>query len=115
MPGFSLTLLLLPKSGPWSKDKILSLIDFRPDVPGWPWSSVGPPSDPASREIKGTKAEVSHDNVVQLKSAKPTSFVTAMKNAAKALIDAEPDITRMDLIAGDGDCGLTLKAGALGE
>ncbi|KAH6915961.1 dihydroxyacetone kinase 1 [Coprinopsis sp. MPI-PUGE-AT-0042] len=113
MPGFSLTLLLLPKSGsPWSREKILSMIDFRPDAPGWPWSSVTPPSDPASRDIKGTKTEVSHDSIVQLKSANPTSFVTAMKNAAKSLIDAEPDITRMDMIAGDGDCGLTLKAGA---
>jgi dihydroxyacetone kinase len=27
---------------------------------------------------------------------------------------AEPEITRLDTIAGDGDCGLTLKAGAEG-
>jgi triose/dihydroxyacetone kinase / FAD-AMP lyase (cyclizing) len=37
-----------------------------------------------------------------------------MKSGLEAIIQAEPEITRLDTIAGDGDCGLTLKAGAEG-
>lgn len=46
--------------------------------------------------------------------ADPKAFVESIQKAAKALIDAEPEITRQDTVAGDGDAGLTLKSGALG-
>lgn len=42
------------------------------------------------------------------------AFVEAIKRAANEVITAEPEITRQDQIAGDGDAGLTLKAGAEG-
>lgn len=44
----------------------------------------------------------------------PAGFVSAISRAATALIAAEPEITRQDTIAGDGDAGLTLKVGAEG-
>jgi hypothetical protein len=44
----------------------------------------------------------------------PDLFVKAVQSACQALISAEPEITKYDTIAGDGDCGLTLKAGAEG-
>ena len=37
-----------------------------------------------------------------------------MTRACKALIEAEPELTQQDQIAGDGDAGLTLEAGAKG-
>ncbi len=37
-------------------------------------------------------------------------FVQAIVGVCEGLAKAEPEITRMDTIAGDGDCGLTLKA-----
>jgi dihydroxyacetone kinase len=43
----------------------------------------------------------------------PEKFTTAIRQACNNLISAESEITNMDTIAGDGDCGLTLKAGAL--
>ncbi len=42
------------------------------------------------------------------------AFIDALERACRCLIDAEPEITRQDVIAGDGDAGLTLKAGAEG-
>jgi hypothetical protein len=36
----------------------------------------------------------------------------AVEAACRRLILSEPEITRMDTIAGDGDCGTTLRAGA---
>lgn len=50
------------------------------------------------------KSESSHDDL----------FVQAVIRACEGLLDAESQITRMDQIAGDGDCGMTLKAGAQG-
>ena len=47
-------------------------------------------------------------------AADEKAFVDAVVRAANALIREEPEITRMDNIAGDGDCGLTLKGGAEG-
>ena len=41
-------------------------------------------------------------------------FISAIESALKSVISAEPEITRYDTIAGDGDAGLTLKAGAEG-
>lgn len=37
-----------------------------------------------------------------------------MKRACEAIRAAEPELTRFDTVAGDGDCGLTLKTGAEG-
>lgn len=41
-------------------------------------------------------------------------FLAAIARACKALIAAEPELTEQDQIAGDGDAGLTLEAGAKG-
>jgi dihydroxyacetone kinase len=47
--------------------------------------------------------------------ADPEMMIKAISHACNALIDAEPEITRQDQIAGDGDAGTTLKAGATGQ
>jgi dihydroxyacetone kinase len=41
-------------------------------------------------------------------------FQKAAEVACKKVIEAEPEITKFDTIAGDGDCGLTYKAMAEG-
>jgi dihydroxyacetone kinase len=111
MPGFSITLLLLPREGDASapsSQQLLSLLDDTPNVPGWKWSSAQPPAAKASQFVQSTaKAQQIKPRV--LKAVDPQAFVKNIRQAAKALIEAESEITRMDLIAGDGDCGLTLK------
>jgi dihydroxyacetone kinase len=42
-------------------------------------------------------------------------FERAVERACNALDQAEPEITKMDTISGDGDCGLTLQTGAQGN
>jgi hypothetical protein len=44
-----------------------------------------------------------------------TLFSEAVKSACQSVIKAEPEITKYDTIAGDGDCGTCLKAGAEGK
>ncbi|KAG6832675.1 hypothetical protein H0H87_000857 [Tephrocybe sp. NHM501043] len=114
MPGFSISLLLLPSKETTSAPEqplLLSLLDEHSNAPGWKWSSHLTPHEqillakPASYVAQATSG-------APLKATDSASFNTSIKRACEALISAEPEITQMDTIAGDGDCGLTLKAGA---
>lgn len=120
MPGFSLTLLLLPSpnetgSHPESS-LILSLLDESTNAPGWKWSSGAAPGDISSHATAAAKATQASgeqaSDTAKLTASDPNAFIEAIKRACAALVKEEPEITRMDNIAGDGDCGLTLKAGA---
>ncbi|WVW82122.1 dihydroxyacetone kinase [Kwoniella bestiolae CBS 10118] len=114
MPGFSLTLLLLPgksESAKYSSSQILEYLDAPASAPGWSWTSgkepgvVGEKVDEAAVEDKKGKE-------VDLAPTDPSEFISAIKRSCRALIAAEPELTKQDQIAGDGDAGLTLEAGA---
>ncbi|KAK7044661.1 dihydroxyacetone kinase [Favolaschia claudopus] len=114
MPGFSISLLLLPRADEKHEAaKILSLLDAPAQTPGWKWNSTAPPNTPTplAPTASSTKASTSSSSA-RIAAAQPAEFVAALQRACAALVAAEPEITRMDTIAGDGDCGLTLKAGA---
>lgn len=114
MPGFSVTLLLLPAPDEGNTpdlNLVLSLLDEKPQVPGWKWGSGESPVpyskqdiDTPSGQDEGARGDIRHIAVPN-----PQAFVENIKRAAHAIIKAEPEITKMDSIAGDGDCGLTLK------
>jgi len=113
MPGFSLTLLRLPRSAnevPTSVKEILSLLDAKPETPGWKWASPNAPSITASvgSQFKTLKPQVSGIK----HGGDAHKFEEIIQKACVSLVQAEPEITRLDSIAGDGDCGLTLKGGA---
>jgi triose/dihydroxyacetone kinase / FAD-AMP lyase (cyclizing) len=111
MPGFSVTLLLLPTASSSSPttSHLLSLLDEPADVPGWKWSSrVAPPSQPIATPPR-TSQSISAKTTSGLKVEDSKEFAEGIKRACNALVKAEPQITEMDVIAGDGDCGLTLK------
>lgn len=103
-PGFSLTLLNLSRAG----SEILKLIDAKARAPGWV-SAVAPQEwNPKQLEEKEEVQQELPPSGVTL----PKSFAAPLHKGLDALIAAEPKITEYDLIAGDGDCGETLKAGA---
>ncbi|KAI0820335.1 dihydroxyacetone kinase [Trametes gibbosa] len=119
MSGFSITTLLLPSpSDPKSEapdaSLVLSLLDEPANVPGWKWASgtTPPRADQIASGAKRQESAVGKGDLVLLHAEDTQAFNAAIERACHALIDAEPEITRMDNIAGDGDCGLTLKAGA---
>ena len=109
MPGFSLTLLLLPRPGeayaPSAAD-ILSLLEEGADAPGWKWSSTAPPPSSASQVSDTSTATLDPKAGSHAKISAPDSqaFIDSITKACRALIAAEPEITHMDNIAGDGDC-----------
>ncbi|KPV78333.1 uncharacterized protein RHOBADRAFT_23334 [Rhodotorula graminis WP1] len=128
LPGFSLTLLLLPREGipsPASassstsslsvtSDLLVDLFDAPTDAPAWKWTFKGEPNMKVEKadERKAAKKE---DFPPRVRAATDSKlFMSALSEALKSVIHAEPEITRYDTIAGDGDAGLTLKAGAEG-
>lgn len=110
MPGFSITLLKLPSksnSGSFpSQDLLLSLLDAPAEASGWGWVSH---KSPVPLDTQLTQSTLSSDKPISTTSVLPSVIVEPIRRACQALIKAEPELTRMDTIAGDGDCGLTLK------
>jgi dihydroxyacetone kinase len=136
MPGFSLSLLLLPRSQ--AGVEILRALDAPASALGWNYNGASEPG-----HIVESSTEESSDEIVDplpaclrqsfsfwffllgsmtlnpacfgLAASDRTRFIAAITSACRALIEAEPEITRQDVIAGDGDAGLTLLAGAQGK
>lgn len=127
MPGFSITLLRLPGVGedaPYSAAELLELVDAPADAPGWAWHSKAEPGqyDTPSGEANTSGVETADHTVAHtvenvgkpLAPASAGKFISAIERACKDIIAAEPELTRFDTIAGDGDCGLCLEAGGKG-
>lgn len=99
MPGFSITLLLLPQQGDGAitKDRILQLLDAPAKTPAWTWTSTSPPkkSDPKpSHSNDGELGQAGTGNNVPVSE----QFTESIRRACNALIQAEPEITRMDQV-----------------
>ncbi|KAI0047127.1 dihydroxyacetone kinase 1 [Auriscalpium vulgare] len=116
MPGFSLTLLLLPKnsSKEYSADVILRLLDASTSAPGWKWHSASPPSTLTATQQAKPAPPLKAGQSTTLRVADPKALTAVIERVCAALNQNEAEITRMDTIAGDGDCGLTLQNGANG-
>ncbi|KAL3791220.1 hypothetical protein ACHAWO_013342 [Cyclotella atomus] len=103
-------------------DKVLALIDCETNAPAWAkvdiWkhSEASRPSNSEIAEVIG--GDASKDSTAGL-SLPPVSInnfdalaATVIEKCCKALIDAEPELTKFDTIVGDGDCGITMARGA---
>ncbi|OCF31435.1 dihydroxyacetone kinase [Kwoniella heveanensis CBS 569] len=108
MSGFSITACLLPRDV--DSDVILQALDGSTDAPGWRKSSVPLPKP----TITPPAAGLAPSPPSGLSAPVPQDFIAAIRSACHRVIAAEPEITRYDVIAGDGDCGLTLTSGAEG-
>ncbi|OBZ95587.1 dihydroxyacetone kinase [Pararhizobium polonicum] len=100
MPGFSLS--LLPVS-----DQDLTLIDSFTDAIAWPRGG-------AVNKRRVLSSTAGGEDMVS--SGKTTDAGTRLRKAietiARALIAAEPQLTELDSLTGDGDLGTSMKRGA---
>ncbi|KAI1387026.1 dihydroxyacetone kinase Dak1 [Hypoxylon trugodes] len=116
-PGFSITILVLPKNELISP-KIIEWLDAPTDALGWTssissetWRISPCPSDARSSEPAALEPlEKSYD--VPNFACDGVLFTSIVKSIHASLTEAEPEITRMDTIMGDGDCGTTLLDGS---
>lgn len=111
MPGFSITLLLLPEKF----DLLLSLLDEKVDAPAWRRTSDQPPQAPQPSLDRSNPVTLESSKFPTIPANNPGAFERRIRQACNAIVTAEPEITKMDTIAGDGDCGLTLRSGATGD
>ncbi|MCJ1283960.1 hypothetical protein MMC26_003291 [Xylographa opegraphella] len=126
--GFGISLLKLVDTGLGKNKSMLELIDFPCEAIGWPapistqtwqgeYKDIQHKEDsseetvrPSNLRSKGTcsmfDVRANHGTV---NSAR---FRKALRSGLEHVIAAEPDVTKFDTIAGDGDCGVGLKRGA---
>ena len=99
MPGFSITLLLLPtdKSGPATKEQIIELLDAEAKTHAWV-NSRGMPPGSSSAPAAPTKSEPTLESQSRANAPTSSEFIDAVRRACKELITAEPEITRMDQV-----------------
>ena len=98
---------------------VLSFIDADTNAPAWNqvdiWTDGSSrPSDTEVDEVPGVTAAGSDDASLPSMSLNDFAGVSSKIIAAcsKALIEAEPLLTKYDTIVGDGDCGITMERGA---
>jgi len=105
-PGFSITLLK-------TTSDMLPLLDAPTSAPGWAPKSPSSSPEAIKPPTELTSApEVAEPTVKNGYILDTSAFKTTITAGCKSLIAAEPQITKYDTIAGDGDCGETLKNGA---
>ncbi|CAG7851718.1 Dihydroxyacetone kinase 2 Short=DHA kinase 2; AltName: Full=Glycerone kinase 2; AltName: Full=Triokinase 2; AltName: Full=Triose kinase 2 [Serendipita indica DSM 11827] len=115
MPGFSLSLLLLPREEDKhtvSAEKILQYLDDETEATAWKAAiKVKHPGQRGRSTTGDTVAQASRIDRC-MEAPDKSAFVALVERVCMSLKAAEPEITKMDEKAGDGDCGYTLKNGA---
>ncbi|KAI9840754.1 MAG: hypothetical protein M1837_001328 [Sclerophora amabilis] len=113
--GFSITLLKVMDTGLGHGKGMLDLLDVPGDAVGWSSAALSHERRATAKSsggeeqkegvseglLKPSNLKVNHDSAVE-----------ALTAGLHRLIDAEPEVTQYDTVAGDGDCGIGLKRGA---
>ncbi|KAK7959331.1 uncharacterized protein PG986_004185 [Apiospora aurea] len=108
-PGFSISLCNLTNaanevSAP--AEELLDLLDMKTDAVHWP--NVSSPdayktqTDEITAEHIEHRPELAHENDIKVA---PSLLDSVIRTACLAAIAAEPNLTKWDMIMGDGDCG----------
>lgn len=108
-PGFSITLLNVTKAG---GDEVLRCLDTPTTATAWnsaiktkDWESLGNHIIKEVPEVNNIKSNIKIDSSLVEK---------ILVKGCDDVLKVEPKVTLYDTVAGDGDCGETLAAGANG-
>ncbi|KAJ2636438.1 Dihydroxyacetone kinase 2 [Coemansia sp. RSA 1286] len=103
MPGVSITLLMLPDNDDQYAN-ILKLVDAATYCPGW--------VNHAHVADAGCTDESAQGPKVQIKPASDPVWERVISEAYSSVVAEEPQVTLLDQLMGDGDCGQVLLSGA---
>ncbi|KAH7033365.1 Dak1 domain-containing protein [Microdochium trichocladiopsis] len=110
--GFSISLLNVVNTdigGP----SMIQLLDYPCEATGWAAPIV---KETWETHNTATRDDAPQDESTEMKKSDLTtdaeSFAASLTSGLKAVIAAEPEVTRYDTVVGDGDCGIGLKRGA---
>lgn len=137
-PGFSISLLNLSSAcrrfessdESYTPSHLLEYLDALTDATAWSGVRTGwsdREDRGSSRELEPethlSRSRISDQNNRNAESSitwrsldvRPDAVVSGIRNACKAVLSVEPDLTRFDTLVGDGDCGETFSSGARGQ
>ncbi len=104
MSGISLSVLPVETG-------LLARLDAPTDAPAWPNAAARPRTRPApTSEPPAPPVAVAAPAPPQTRLGQ--ALGAALQAATRALIEAAPELTRMDQVVGDGDLGISLERGA---
>ncbi|KAI0474319.1 dihydroxyacetone kinase [Xylaria cf. heliscus] len=118
-PAFSVSVVNVTAAArncAYSAEEIKGFFDARTDTH---WESMA--GSQARKQRRSRKEQLAQppavprhavDEATDLK-VDPARLDRMLRTACNRLVEAEPDLTRWDTVMGDGDCGETLKQGAL--
>ncbi len=101
MPGFSLSVLQVD-------DTVLDLIDAPTNASAWPRGGAVN----RNRVLASQQGAASSDGSQVHLTEAGALLREVVAKVARALVDAEPQLTELDSITGDGDLGASMKRGA---
>lgn len=107
-PGWSISLLNVSGIERDTKTPIptlLELLDSENDAPGWPKNGYRPSSVDALKESVQKPTASSTDPSRRGPKIDSALLESALRSGCNAAIKREPDITKWDIVMGDGDCG----------
>ncbi|KAJ2757075.1 Dihydroxyacetone kinase 2 [Coemansia pectinata] len=103
MPGVSISLLVLPEDET-QRNELLALADQSAQCPGW--------VNQTWIEDAGCTDESAMAPAVQVKPASNETWEKVITLAYRNVVADEPQVTLLDQLMGDGDCGQVLLSGA---
>ncbi|KAF9944700.1 Dihydroxyacetone kinase 2 [Mortierella alpina] len=103
MPGASISLLVLPDSEK-ERQELISLIDEPAYCPGW--------INQAHVADAGCTDDLAQGPAVSFTPSSNATWEHIIDTAYKNVVRDEPEVTRLDQLMGDGDCGQVLLSGA---
>ncbi|KAJ1728809.1 Dihydroxyacetone kinase 2 [Coemansia biformis] len=103
MPGASISLLVLP-GDEQQRAALLALADQPAECSGW--------TNHVHVEDAGSTDEDAGNLAARIEPAADKRWERAIAGAYQCAVAAEPEVTRLDQLMGDGDCGHVLLAGA---
>ena len=115
MHGVSLTILNVT-----GQEDILALLDAPTNAPAWMNCDIWKYGDERPSATQVPEVIVDQASVADMKKMPPVDLLcfaevakSMLASATAALAEAEPLLTKYDTIVGDGDCGITMKRGAV--
>lgn len=107
-PGWSISLLNvsgIERDTKTPVPTILELLDTENDAPGWPKNGYRPLTSESVKAQTQKSAASSSDPARRGPKVDTAVLESALRSACDAAIKREPDITKWDIVMGDGDCG----------
>ncbi|MCJ1356172.1 MAG: hypothetical protein MMC33_006166 [Icmadophila ericetorum] len=110
--GFGVSIMKLTDTGLGSGKSFLDLIDAPTECIGWLGAIKRDTWEKQYQEVEEKSSKLADEVKPSNLKVDPALWKKVLNSGLECVIAAEPEVTKYDTIAGDGDCGIGLKRGA---